>query len=526
MPKDSSYEEEMNELAKEREAFTKVATQIGRKNTFNFLSDEGLLPNYAFPEAGIILKSILYRKKELNTEKENNKKKYDIISGEYNRSASSAISEFAPNNEFYVNGHVLKIDQVDLTTNQIEKWRLCPNCSHAELDGNDMANTSCPVCGSVGWSDSGQVRSMKKYFGNVDHLKACISDVPIENSPLKKQYLVIYDSVPGGTGYLKQLMQNENALIEVLENALKVLQECKCEDGCYHCLFAYRQSKNNGEISKKVGIDLLTNILKGKNNKKEISKISNISVNSLLESELEEKFVEVFKKLSTAETPIEIQSAIVNQKEGYLLKINDIMWEIEPQVTLDNKDNVSRKTKPDFVLWPMRKNTKHKPVAIYMDGFTYHKDKVDDDTLKRMAICKSGKFIVWSLCWNDILKYFKQVEEKSTDLLNYSSMPSGNLLFNKIVSAESKALNNVKDNTQLELLLEYLKNENNIDLLETYANAYAFSLLLMNKIQVEEKIIWLNNVMPILELEINKKADFDTNTCECCSTWMGIIGNM
>ena len=132
---------------------------------------------------------------------------------------------------------------------------------------------------------------MKKYFGNVDHLKACISDVPIENSPLKKQYLVIYDSVPGGTGYLKQLMQNENALIEVLENALKVLQECKCEDGCYHCLFAYRQSKNNGEISKKVGIDLLTNILKGKNNKKEISKISNISVNSLLESELEEKFV-------------------------------------------------------------------------------------------------------------------------------------------------------------------------------------------------------------------------------------------
>ncbi len=690
-PKDSSYEEEMNELAKEREAFTKVAAQIGRKNTFNFLSDEGLLPNYAFPEAGIILKSILYRKKELNTENGNNKKKYDIISGEYNRSASSAISEFAPNNEFYVNGHVLKIDQVDLTTNQIEKWRLCPNCSHAELDGNDMANTSCPVCGSVGWSDSGQVRSMlklqmvyatmpyensriddssdsrnnqfyckqtlvdvnededilkafqmdndkfsfgyeyikqasikeinfgekddigedlvvagneakrkgfkickscgkiqtnkdkakhllycknknidlenkdayedclflyrefktealrllmpststiesskvkqetfiasfmlgmKKYFGNVDHLKACISDVPIENSPLKKQYLVIYDSVPGGTGYLKQLMQNENALIEVLENALKVLQECKCEDGCYHCLFAYRQSKNNGEISKKVGIDLLTNILKGKNNKKEISKISNISVNSLLESELEEKFVEVFKKLSTAETPIEIQSAIVNQKEGYLLKINDIMWEIEPQVTLDNKDNVCRKTKPDFVLWPMRKNTKHKPVAIYMDGFTYHKDKVDDDTLKRMAICKSGKFIVWSLCWNDILKYFKQVEEKSTDLLNYSSMPSGNLLFNKIVSAESKTLNNVKDNTQLELLLEYLKNENNIDLLETYANAYAFSLLLMNKIQVEEKIIWLNNVMPILELEINKKADFDTNTCECCSTWI------
>ena len=34
-------------------------------------------------------------------------------------------------------------------------------------------------------------------------------EVPIPESAYRKQYLIIYDSVPGGTGYLKQLMRSE-----------------------------------------------------------------------------------------------------------------------------------------------------------------------------------------------------------------------------------------------------------------------------------------------------------------------------
>lgn len=688
-PKDSSYDAEIEELDKERAGFINVARHLVSKNTFNFLSDEGLLPNYAFPEAGITLKSILYREKDNENNNLKGRKKYDIISDEYSRSASSAISEFAPNNEFYVKGHSLKIGQVDLTTAQIERWRLCPNCSHAELAGNDSVTTSCPICGSVGWADSGQVRSMlklqtvyssmpyekariddssdsrtvqfycrqtlvdvdedkdivqayqmdndkfpfgyefikkatireinfgekddigedliiagneakrkgfkickscgkiqtnknkseharycknknvdlnnkdayeeclflyrefntealrllipatsvidsskvrqesfiaafmlgmKKYFGNVDHLKACVSDVPIENSPLKKQYLVIYDSVPGGTGYLKQLMQKENALIEVLEKALAVAQNCNCEDGCYHCLFAYRQSRNNGEISKKVANDILTNIIKGKKNKKTVTKISSIPVNSLLESELEEKFIEVFKQLSTPEKPIEIQSVIVNKKEGYQLKIADKIWEIEPQVLLDKERGICIKTKPDFILWPVGKENNTKPVAIYMDGYTYHNNIVDDDTLKRMAILKSKKFVVWSLCWNDILKKFKLVEIKSTDLLNNTQMPSCSV-YNKMIASMQTTLSTVKDDTQIELLLDYLINENAETVLQAYAQAYSFKLLSMTQKTEEEKSLWLNNIQDILEAGICKKTDYTVDNIECCSIW-------
>ena len=51
---------------------------------------------------------------------------------------------------------------------------------------------------------------------------------------------------------------------------------------------------------------------------------------------LKEKFVEVFKKLKTKETSIEIQSAIVNQKEGYLLKINDMELYFQKYIKLIN----------------------------------------------------------------------------------------------------------------------------------------------------------------------------------------------
>lgn len=35
---------------------------------------------------------------------------------------------------------------------------------------------------------------MKEYFGNVDHIHATVCDVPTEEGPYRKKYLVVYDS--------------------------------------------------------------------------------------------------------------------------------------------------------------------------------------------------------------------------------------------------------------------------------------------------------------------------------------------
>ena len=125
---------------------------------------------------------------------------------------------------------------------------------------------------------------MKEYFGNVDHLCATVSDVPVPDSDYRKQYLVIYDSVPGGTGYLKQLMNEQGSLIDIFERALQKLEQCSCKDdpqkdGCYHCLYAYRQSQNNGSISRSTAIRLLKTILSGKDYLTLIERLSSVPIN-------------------------------------------------------------------------------------------------------------------------------------------------------------------------------------------------------------------------------------------------------
>ena len=63
-PRDQNFDSDMRELTSERQALMALVNQINNKQTLNFLTDEGLLPNYAFPEAGITLRSVLWRRKE------------------------------------------------------------------------------------------------------------------------------------------------------------------------------------------------------------------------------------------------------------------------------------------------------------------------------------------------------------------------------------------------------------------------------------------------------------------------------
>lgn len=671
-PHDSSYAEELKDLRSERQALAGVVQSINGKDVFNFLSDEGLLPNYAFPEAGIILRAVLYRR-DSELEQESSRGRYQRIPYEYNRSAAAAISEFAPDNTFYAGGRKLNIDQVDLTTTQSARWRLCPNCSHAELEETGRNVAACPQCGSIGWGDSGQVRSMLKvqmvyatdhygasligdetedrrtvfyckqmlvdvdeehdiisayrvgsedfpfgyefvqkakmreinfgerdimgeritvaghedvrkgfmicqgcgkiqrenarpnhtmtcrakrqpltepykecmflyrefvtealrilvpsttmepskvwqesfvaafmlgmkgYFGNVDHLRACISEVPIPESTYRKQYLVIYDSVPGGTGYLKQLMRSETAMIEILEKALTTLENCSCrtdpnKNGCYHCLFAYRQSRSIGEISRKEAMIMLKRILTGKDNIEKIPKLATIPVNALFESELERQFIGAFELMKSDQMSIEINKQLVNNKEGYMLQVGDCLWEIEPQVTLDQESGVLEPSRADFVLRPRRPSQNQKPVAVFTDGFTFHRDRVHDDTLRRAAIARTGHYRVWTLTWKDVQQVYRNQGDYYTNTLAWNTMPSGMNMYHSIVQNGKAEKLQPKDLKPFELFLQYLSDPHAETVFTTHANAFAFSLLEPKKMQNEQAFSdWADTVHPITE---------------------------
>ena len=251
----------------------------------------------------------------------------------------------------------------------------------------------------------------KKFEGNIDHLRATIHEEPSPDHQYRKRYLVLYDMVPGGTGYLKELMQNEQPLMDVFQMALDVLKACGChqdpeKDGCYRCLYAYRNNYERNNTSRDTAIELLSEILKHRDHLVKTDSLKNLSMNPLLDSELEERFIEALRSFRTPDIEVTLRQEVVKGKPGWYLKVNDRGYFIVPQVELGPGDGVVVPSRADFIFYP-ELSRDGKPVVVFTDGFMYHAGKGDNnrigkDLAQRMAIVRSGRYVVWSLSWDDV----------------------------------------------------------------------------------------------------------------------------
>jgi DEAD/DEAH box helicase domain-containing protein len=251
---------------------------------------------------------------------------------------------------------------------------------------------------------------LKKFFaGDVGHLQITSYSEPDGQSDLRRHYLVILDTVPGGTGYLKQLLLSPAQLLGMLESALEHLNQCVCnyeenKDGCYRCLFAYRESRNLEQISRNEARDLLTEILNRRELLEEVNQLNPDNLNALFESELERRFIETLRSMAPKLT---LSDRVVKGKPGYQLSMRRddskvVSWDIELQVNLGAANGIAFNTRPDAIFWPQSLADDMKPIAVYLDGFAYHLDRVADDTAKRQALLLSGEFNVWTLTWDDL----------------------------------------------------------------------------------------------------------------------------
>ncbi|MBI4700700.1 MAG: DUF1998 domain-containing protein [Deltaproteobacteria bacterium] len=592
--RDRSLEAELEELEQERAALQRLVASIMDRDTFNFFTDEGLLPNYAFPEAGVVLRSVIYRRR---TNQPSGKRQYDTWAYEYQRAASSAIAELAPANHFFAGKRKVEIDQVDMALSDIETWRLCPSCSHAERLGEQEEQATCPRCGETSWADSGQKCQMlrmrqvfatssdrrsfigddaddrepkfydrqmlvevdpaniskayrldcedlpfgfellsratfrevnfgekgdqgslmgvagvsqprrgfeicrhcgkvqepnkparhahtctarapgadqnftrcvylyrelcseairillpvaafaesdrklhsfvaalhlglkQRFGGSIDHLQTAVQDEPDPGTGHRKRYLVLCDTVPGGTGYLKQLMLSGGEPIEVFDRALGVLTRCSCNqdparDGCYRCLYAYRHSYDMKETSRNAAVELFSAVVERRAKLVEAPDLRGISVNALFDSVLEAKFVEALGRCGREDRPVVMRREIVSGKPGYFFKIGERSYYIEPQVELGPGDGVAAASRADFVIRPATTRAGALPIAVFTDGLAHHKDRVGKDTAQRLAIVRSRKLLVWSLTWKDVDRELRSQADHFANYLDPADKPS------------------------------------------------------------------------------------------------------
>ena len=255
-----------------------------------------------------------------------------------------------------------------------------------------------------------QLGLKKRFGGKVDHLRLVTQDVPGKEGGPRRYYVMLYDSVPGGTGYLHQLLaETAGTLSDVLRMALEAMEACACnadpeKDGCYRCVYQYRLGRNMELVSRDRGKEVLAELVASLDQLEKVATISDIFINPGFDSVLESRFVESLRRMGgVAGLPtVKLVQDIVNGKSGFVLELGGQRYRIEPQCKLGPTEGVVVASKPDFLIWPWQAGSARRPVAVFCDGWTYHQNSLREDALKRSALLASEKFWVWSVTHDDV----------------------------------------------------------------------------------------------------------------------------
>lgn len=638
LPSDEQVSETLKQLISELSGLRRLKADLNKKVTFNYFTDEGLLPNYAFPEEGATLQSVIYRRADKGDAAEGAKAEFNTTLFEYTRPARAAISELAPESKFYAGNRKVEIERVEMAQGRnLEIWRLCPSCNFSkQIHGVDN-DAQCPRCGDPMWvnvsqkkpmlrlrqvyantserdailsddsddrepiffakqmlidfepSDIGAAYALKtdsrpfgfefihkanfreinfgrhggddqnthvagkeltrpgfrvcrecgmvqkprsrpkhmfncklgkandenaildclylyrdfnseairillprlatggteeqvhsfvaalqlglklRFGGKVDHLNITAYDEPIPGTDDRLYFIVLFDSVPGGTGYLHELLEPIENLRELLRFAQMRMADCSCQhdpekDGCYSCLYAYRNSYGMENTSRKVALAMLADILDESISLEKVDGLSKVKRNPWVDSELEARFADALKQLNGSPAisgaRVRVNKDIVNGKSGYILEVDDCSYKVEPQVAVAGTNGLYP-SKPDFMIYSTKDSLAFKPIAVFLDGYTYHNNIVHEDLLKRQALIRSGEYLVWSLTWQDVNQSFAANNSKIPNVLTENTASAPWLFINK--AGESKGLSSHQHISQLSplnMLVEYLRQPN------------------------------------------------------------------
>ena len=264
-----------------------------------------------------------------------------------------------------------------------------------------------------------------RFQGDPAHLMVRAQAVPHYDLGITKNYFVLLDAVPGGTGFLKALYQQKDehgrageGIVEVLSLARDALETCDCNailaeqeesDGCYKCIRTYHMQHRSANISRDRGVSLLTDLLTAADKRTDIATLNDINTDTLFDSVLEKRFVEKLKDWVRQDLKSTFEeNVLINGKKGYRFIISgkpDVVWELENKSSFGPAQGVSIKCEPDFVLRCDLPSVK--PIAIFVDGFEPHvhpgkpESRLTDDVQKRRSILASQNYHVWSLSWDD-----------------------------------------------------------------------------------------------------------------------------
>ncbi|WP_433472783.1 DEAD/DEAH box helicase [Spirillospora sp. CA-142024] len=247
----------------------------------------------------------------------------------------------------------------------------------------------------------------RRYGGDPAHLRIVTATMPdhLHHSGHRRRFLVLHDTLPGGTGYLHR-MSTEAGFREVLEKAYEVVFHCPCanEEGkaaCHRCLLSHVRGEEFDKADRGLAVEMLADLLEGWETAS-VASTDDISLVNQVESELEARFLDAL--LRWAGSPGTGRAISpgprLNDRRTAHLRIaagDDVVhWQVILQNTIKG-------TRPDVYF--KRLDGAPLEVALYLDGYNYHAaphaNRLAGDAAKRERLRAHGR-VVFQITWDDV----------------------------------------------------------------------------------------------------------------------------
>lgn len=252
--------------------------------------------------------------------------------------------------------------------------------------------------------------------GNPDHLTVTTADAPNRDGQGRRRFLVLYDQVPGGTGYLGPLA-DPASIKGILEAARDVIARCPCRNegrpACHRCLLGVVGRNEYDLVRRDLARELLDAMLDDPFEPTRVPTIGDANIAGVEESELERRFKVALRQWTERAQGADVTFTKVpgrGRYEAFELTIgfggNTVRYRIAEQEGLSNVGS----TLPDFLI--KRMDASGPEIAIYLDGFQFHasaeKNIIATDAAKRAVVRAEGR-LVWNLTWNDVEQFHRAV---------------------------------------------------------------------------------------------------------------------
>jgi ATP-dependent helicase YprA (DUF1998 family) len=268
----------------------------------------------------------------------------------------------------------------------------------------------------------------RDFGGDPQHLDVVTAQMPDEHRR-PRRFLVLHDTVPGGTGYLDRF-GDPDRMREILTQAHQVLATCPCQSeghaACHRCLLGVAAPGEVEHTDRRVALDMLAELLADWQ-VEGVDSVTGIDIAPVGTSELELRFREQLKAWVETADGHSWASSLGARGEELDLRLSAPggaarRWSVRPLVPITTGGIA---TEPDFLL--VRQDAQDARVAVYLDGLAFHAspeaDRTADDARKRSALRDDGTR-VWSLSWDDVEDFARVLDghaPKQAELLDTSA---------------------------------------------------------------------------------------------------------